>query len=243
MHHRTNGFGPGQSACASCKHQRKRCDEKCVLSPYFPADRTLEFQAVHRVFGVSNVSKMVQRVAQEHRKKVAESLIWEATWRQRDPVHGAYSEYKRVQDELNYYKGVLKHQIQGSALLNKFAPSARALHGWTYGNNNNSPIGPNGAYGNNNGSISQNGVSVAAVTDHEVTGAGPNYVKESRSSVVESSPYSCVVHDNAQPEIVNGERETANTYVGPHQYWVNGITHQQQYSMSGNNSMRPPSRG
>ncbi|KAJ6762021.1 LOB DOMAIN-CONTAINING PROTEIN 4-RELATED [Salix koriyanagi] len=55
-------------ACASCKHQRKRCTENCALAPYFPAEKTLEFQAVHKVFGVSNVVKLVKDVIAERRK-------------------------------------------------------------------------------------------------------------------------------------------------------------------------------
>ncbi|KAJ6383574.1 hypothetical protein OIU78_026962 [Salix suchowensis] len=75
-------------ACASCKHQRKRCGEDCVLAPYFPAERMQEFQAVHKVFGVSNVIKLVKDVNKERQKETAESLVWEATCRRNDPVLG-----------------------------------------------------------------------------------------------------------------------------------------------------------
>lgn len=100
-----NGVLQAAPACAACKHQRKKCHEACPLAPYFPADRNREFQAVHKVFGVSNVTKMVKSVREEERRKlVVESLIWEAVCRQNDPVLGGYGEYKRVLEELKMCK-------------------------------------------------------------------------------------------------------------------------------------------
>ncbi|KAG2320209.1 hypothetical protein Bca4012_053494 [Brassica carinata] len=97
-------------ACASCKHQRKKCNNECILSPYFPARKTKEFQAVHKVFGVSNVQKMVRTVSEEDRTKLSESLTWEALWRQRDPVLGSYGEYRRISEELKLYKSLVHTQ-------------------------------------------------------------------------------------------------------------------------------------
>ncbi|XP_065876648.1 LOB domain-containing protein 2 [Euphorbia lathyris] len=98
-------------ACASCKHQRKKCAEDCVLAPYFPATRTREFQAVHRVFGVSNVVKLVKTVREEDRKSVADSLVWEACCRQNDPILGPLGEYRRIQEELKLYKSQKQTQL------------------------------------------------------------------------------------------------------------------------------------
>lgn len=93
-----------QPACAACKHQRKKCHEGCTLAPYFPAERCREFQAVHKIFGVSNVTKMVKNVREEDRRRAVDSLVWEACCRQKDPVLGAYAEYKKVNEELKMYK-------------------------------------------------------------------------------------------------------------------------------------------
>ncbi|XP_028807812.1 LOB domain-containing protein 2 [Neltuma alba] len=87
------------AACAACKHQRKKCSMHCALAPYFPANRNREFQAVHKVFGVSNITKLVKYVKEEHRRKVVESLIWEAFCRQQDPILGSYGQYKKVYDQ------------------------------------------------------------------------------------------------------------------------------------------------
>ncbi|KAI9086665.1 hypothetical protein K1719_031259 [Acacia pycnantha] len=86
-------------ACAACKHQRKKCREHCALAPYFPASKNEEFQAVHAVFGVSNLIKLVKRVRKENRKTMVESLIWEAKCRLQDPVLGS-SLYKIMYDNL-----------------------------------------------------------------------------------------------------------------------------------------------
>lgn len=101
--HRSNNNGT-HPACAACKHQRKKCSEECILAKYFPANRAREFQAVHKVFGVSNVTKIVRNVGEEDRHRVAESLIWEALCRQKDPILGSYGEFKRVYEELKVYR-------------------------------------------------------------------------------------------------------------------------------------------
>ncbi|KAK1412131.1 hypothetical protein QVD17_33129 [Tagetes erecta] len=94
----------GVPACASCRHQRKKCTEKCVLAPFFPADKTQDFQAVHKVFGVSNVTKLVKDLSREDGKKAVDSLIWEANCRLKDPVLGPLGEFQRVSEELGAYK-------------------------------------------------------------------------------------------------------------------------------------------
>lgn len=46
--------------CAACKILRRRCAEKCVLAPYFPPSDPLKFTIAHRVFGASNIIKLLQ---------------------------------------------------------------------------------------------------------------------------------------------------------------------------------------
>ncbi|XP_074379884.1 uncharacterized protein LOC141721048 [Apium graveolens] len=92
------------AACASCRHQRKKCTENCVLAPYFPLNRNKEFQAVHKLFGVSNVTKILSGLDASDRKRAVDSLIWEATFRQNDPVLGSFGEFSRVYEELEWYR-------------------------------------------------------------------------------------------------------------------------------------------
>ncbi|KAK6934805.1 Lateral organ boundaries, LOB [Dillenia turbinata] len=49
------------SPCAACKLLRRRCAQNCIFAPYFPADEPQKFASVHRVFGASNVNKMLQK--------------------------------------------------------------------------------------------------------------------------------------------------------------------------------------
>ena len=48
------------SPCAACKILRRRCADKCVLAPYFPPTEPLKFTIAHRVFGASNIIKLLQ---------------------------------------------------------------------------------------------------------------------------------------------------------------------------------------
>ncbi|KAG6420677.1 hypothetical protein SASPL_117214 [Salvia splendens] len=63
-----------------------------------------EFQAVHKVFGVSNVTKIITSLREEDRKVAVDSLVWEALGRQKDPVLGPFGDYRRVCEELRLYK-------------------------------------------------------------------------------------------------------------------------------------------
>lgn len=49
-----------QSPCAACKILRRRCADKCILAPYFPPTDPLKFTTAHRVFGASNIIKLLQ---------------------------------------------------------------------------------------------------------------------------------------------------------------------------------------
>ncbi|RRT71109.1 hypothetical protein B296_00023541 [Ensete ventricosum] len=45
--------------CAACKLLRRRCAQDCPFSPYFSPHEPQKFALVHKVFGASNVSKML----------------------------------------------------------------------------------------------------------------------------------------------------------------------------------------
>ncbi|KAF4375612.1 hypothetical protein F8388_011588 [Cannabis sativa] len=91
-------FGPAAAGtlntitpCAACKLLRRRCAEECPFSPYFSPQEPQKFAAVHKVFGASNVSKMLMELAESQRADAANSLVYEANLRLRDPVYGCYS--------------------------------------------------------------------------------------------------------------------------------------------------------
>ncbi|KAM0938506.1 putative transcription factor AS2-LOB family [Dioscorea sansibarensis] len=76
------------SPCAACRMLHRRCNAKCMLAPYFPADEPGRFAAVHKVFGASNVVRMLQRVDEESRDDAVKGLVYEAYASVRDPVYG-----------------------------------------------------------------------------------------------------------------------------------------------------------
>jgi hypothetical protein len=89
----TGGGSGGAGACAVCKHQRRKCEPNCELAAYFPANRMNDFRALHLVFGVANLTKLIKANATEAaRRRAAETLTWEARWRERDPSEGCYRE-------------------------------------------------------------------------------------------------------------------------------------------------------
>ncbi|KAG8050846.1 hypothetical protein GUJ93_ZPchr0009g1428 [Zizania palustris] len=87
--------------CASCKLLRRRCTPECVFAPYFPAEDARRFATVHRVFGASNVSRMLQEVAPAHRADAVSSLVYEASARVRDPVYGCVAAISSLQQQVS----------------------------------------------------------------------------------------------------------------------------------------------
>ncbi|KAK6919736.1 Lateral organ boundaries, LOB [Dillenia turbinata] len=200
---RSHGTGTTHPACAACKHQRKKCTEKCMLAPFFPAEKSREFQAVHKVFGVSNVQKMMRSLNEQDRRKAAESLIWEAFCRQTDPILGPYGEYKRVYEELKLYKNQNQpiHIPVHSGVMYK-TPS---LVGW---NPNNQGINHNGSGFNNSNTLS--------------------YIhSNSGIQVFDSISYACPTEEKEREEI----RDANSIVCSAQQHTVNGYN--QQYYLSG----------
>ncbi|KAG5396774.1 hypothetical protein IGI04_018588 [Brassica rapa subsp. trilocularis] len=93
--------GPGSSPCASCKLLRRRCAKDCIFAPYFPPDDPHKFAIVHKVFGASNVSKMLQELPVHQRADTVNSLVFEANARVRDPVYGCVGAISYLQNQVS----------------------------------------------------------------------------------------------------------------------------------------------
>ncbi|KAL8248799.1 hypothetical protein R6Q59_005667 [Mikania micrantha] len=108
------------SPCAACKFLRRKCTQECVFAPYFPPDQPQKFANVHKVFGASNVAKILNELNTNQREDAVNSLAYEADARLRDPVYGCVGlisvlqhKLKQVQKDLhdakielaNYYIG------------------------------------------------------------------------------------------------------------------------------------------
>ncbi|WOL06888.1 LOB domain-containing protein 1-like [Canna indica] len=94
---------PIHTPCAACKILRRRCADKCVLAPYFPPTEPLKFATAHRIFGASNIIKLLQELPEIHRDDAVSSMVYEAGARIRDPVYGsagAICQLQRRVDEL-----------------------------------------------------------------------------------------------------------------------------------------------
>ncbi|KAH9292289.1 hypothetical protein KI387_037272 [Taxus chinensis] len=94
----------GSSPCASCKLLRRRCARDCIFAPYFPADDPYKFACVHKVFGASNVSKMLQELPVANREDAVGSLVYEANARIRNPVYGCVSHISCLEEQVDQLK-------------------------------------------------------------------------------------------------------------------------------------------
>ncbi|XWS19666.1 hypothetical protein CRYUN_Cryun31cG0035100 [Craigia yunnanensis] len=91
-------------ACAACKHQRRKCQNHCVLAPYFPATRANYFREVHKIFGVKNMTGILEHLSPQERKKAVESLEWEAFAWKEDPIEGPLGLMRKLEKELELLK-------------------------------------------------------------------------------------------------------------------------------------------
>ncbi|XP_006649894.1 LOB domain-containing protein 1 [Oryza brachyantha] len=92
------------SPCAACKVLRRRCADGCVLAPYFPPTEPAKFTTAHRVFGASNIIKLLQDLPEGARADAVSSMVYEAEARLRDPVYGCAGAVCRLQKEANELK-------------------------------------------------------------------------------------------------------------------------------------------
>ncbi|CAN4088077.1 unnamed protein product [Withania somnifera] len=96
------------SPCAACKFLRRKCLPVCIFSPYFPPEEPQKFINVHKIFGASNVTKLLNELPPHQREDAVNSLAYEAEARVRDPVYGCVGaitflqrQVERLQKELD----------------------------------------------------------------------------------------------------------------------------------------------
>ncbi|XP_060174159.1 LOB domain-containing protein 4-like [Lycium barbarum] len=97
-----NGGRGSTSPCAACKLLRRRCTQECVFAPYFPGDEPQKFASVHKVFGASNVSKMLQELPEYQRGDAVSSMVYEANARIKDPVYGCVGTISSLQQQVDF---------------------------------------------------------------------------------------------------------------------------------------------
>ncbi|PHU16244.1 LOB domain-containing protein 15 [Capsicum chinense] len=112
--------------CAACKLLRRRCAEECPFSPYFSPHEPHKFAAVHKVFGASNVSKLLMEVPVGQRADAANSLVYEANVRLRDPVYGCMGAISALQQQIQNLQAEL-NSIRAEILRYKYREAANSL--------------------------------------------------------------------------------------------------------------------
>ncbi|KAL5547223.1 hypothetical protein UlMin_006910 [Ulmus minor] len=87
--------------CGACKFLRRKCINGCIFAPYFGSDQgAARFAAVHKVFGASNVSKLLLHIPVNRRHDAVVTISYEAQARLADPVYGCISTILALQQQV-----------------------------------------------------------------------------------------------------------------------------------------------
>ncbi|PKA60063.1 LOB domain-containing protein 16 [Apostasia shenzhenica] len=88
--------------CGACRFLRRKCVTGCIFAPYFDhADQgTARFAVVHKVFGASNVSKLLLNIPPHKRLDAVATICYEAQTRFRDPVYGCVAHIFTLQQQV-----------------------------------------------------------------------------------------------------------------------------------------------
>ncbi|KAK9083400.1 hypothetical protein Scep_029871 [Stephania cephalantha] len=101
------GAGAG-SPCGACKFLRRKCTSDCIFAPYFCSEQgPARFAAIHKVFGASNVSKLLAQVPVHDRCEAVVTIAYEAQARIRDPVYGCVAHIFALQQQVAYLQAQL----------------------------------------------------------------------------------------------------------------------------------------
>ncbi|XP_062024434.1 LOB domain-containing protein 16 [Rosa rugosa] len=115
----TTGTG---SPCGACKFLRRKCASDCIFAPYFCSEQgPARFAAIHKVFGASNVSKLLLHVPVHDRCEAVVTIAYEAQARIRDPVYGCVAHIFALQQQVACLQAQLmqvKAQVAHQNLMN-----------------------------------------------------------------------------------------------------------------------------
>ncbi|XP_039120371.1 LOB domain-containing protein 29-like [Dioscorea cayenensis subsp. rotundata] len=89
------------SPCGACKFLRRKCVRGCVFAPYFCHEQgATHFAAIHKVFGASNVSKLLTHLPVQDRCEAAITIAYEAQARLQDPIYGCVAHIFALQQQV-----------------------------------------------------------------------------------------------------------------------------------------------
>nr|XP_043609954.1 LOB domain-containing protein 20-like [Erigeron canadensis] len=105
--------------CGACKFLRRKCVNGCIFAPYFGSDQgAARFAAVHKVFGASNVSKLLMHIPVNRRQHAVVTISYEAQARLSDPVYGCVSTVLALQQQVAALQTELA-MVQNQLINNK----------------------------------------------------------------------------------------------------------------------------
>ncbi|KAJ3669066.1 hypothetical protein LUZ60_011016 [Juncus effusus] len=117
--------------CAACKLLKRRCSHNCPFFPYFSPLEPEKFAVVHKIFGASNISKLLLEVPESQRVDAANSLVYEAKVRLNNPIYGCMGvicslqrQVQSLQAELHVLSEIIKHKYKRPKLEDAFATSS-----------------------------------------------------------------------------------------------------------------------
>ncbi|OMO78599.1 hypothetical protein CCACVL1_14276 [Corchorus capsularis] len=97
----SSGGSGGGGPCGACKFLRRKCVPGCIFAPYFDSEQgAAHFAAVHKVFGASNVSKLLLHIPVHKRLDAVVTICYEAQARLRDPVYGCVAHIFALQQQV-----------------------------------------------------------------------------------------------------------------------------------------------
>ncbi|XP_073275603.1 LOB domain-containing protein 20 [Primulina huaijiensis] len=109
--------------CGACKFLRRKCVGGCVFAPHFGSDQgAARFAAVHKVFGASNVSKLLLHIPANRRHDAVVTISYEAQARLSDPVYGCVSTIMALQQQVSSLQSELS-MVQTQLINSKLASS------------------------------------------------------------------------------------------------------------------------
>ncbi|KAL0459428.1 UNVERIFIED_CONTAM: LOB domain-containing protein 16 [Sesamum latifolium] len=113
------------SPCGACKFLRRKCAADCIFAPYFCSEQgPARFAAIHKVFGASNVSKLLLHVPVPDRCEAVFTIAYEAQARIRDPVYGCVAHMFALQQQVAYLQDQVM-QVRAQLARNTIDESSR----------------------------------------------------------------------------------------------------------------------
>ncbi|KAH6814691.1 ATPase family associated protein [Perilla frutescens var. frutescens] len=128
-----DGAPPTNAPCGACKFLRRKCIGGCIFAPHFGSDQgAARFAAVHKVFGASNVSKLLLHIPPNRRHDAVVTISYEAQARLSDPVYGCVSTIIALQQQVASLQAELS-MVQTQLMNSRYVTEQDCPHLLFYG--------------------------------------------------------------------------------------------------------------